>query len=280
MATRAWIGISGWRYAPWRGEFYPPGLPSARSSNTRPLGSRPSSSTAAFTLCNGPSTTSVGTTRFHRLPFRRQRVALHHAYEAVAQCRDGARELLRVGLLALEHKLGPLLWQLPPTLKFDERLEPFLEATAADDERSREDLPAGTTRASPAAPIYAPAKIASCATRSRCGTRASRHLSSSSLLREQNVALVVADTAGRWPFLEDLTSDFVYVRLHGDAKLYESGYTDAALERWAERIRAWRDGRKPKSPRSSRHRRRAAPSGATFTSTSTTTSRCTPRTTP
>jgi uncharacterized protein YecE (DUF72 family) len=61
-------------------------------------------------------------------------------------------------------------------------------------------------------------------------------------LREQQIALVVADTAGRWPYLEDVTSDFVYVRLHGDVKLYESGYTDAALERWAERIRAWRDG--------------------------------------
>jgi uncharacterized protein YecE (DUF72 family) len=65
------------------------------------------------------------------------------------------------------------------------------------------------------------------------------------LLREHNVAIVVADTAGRWPLLEDVTADFVYVRLHGDEKLYESGYTDAALERWAKRVRAWRDGRKP-----------------------------------
>ena len=42
-----------------------------------------------------------------------------------------------------------------------------------------------------------------------------------------------------------MTSDFVYVRLHGDVKLYESGYTEAALDRWAEKIRAWRDGRNP-----------------------------------
>ena len=65
------------------------------------------------------------------------------------------------------------------------------------------------------------------------------------LLREHDVALVVADTAGRWPFLTDLTADFVYVRLHGDVELYKSGYTDEALERWAARVRAWRDGRKP-----------------------------------
>ena len=54
--------------------------------------------------------------------------------------------------------------------------------------------------------------------------------------------VVVADTAGKWPYLEDVTSDFVYVRLHGDRKLYESGYTVAALERWAARIRAWARG--------------------------------------
>jgi len=53
---------------------------------------------------------------------------------------------------------------------------------------------------------------------------------------------VVADTAGKWPFVEDVTADFVYARLHGDAVLYTSGYTDAALDLWAERIRAWRAG--------------------------------------
>src|SRR4030095_14791339 len=47
------------------------------------------------------------------------------------------------------------------------------------------------------------------------------------LLREHDIALVVADTAGKWPFIEDVTSDFVYVRLHGDEELYVSGYTEA-----------------------------------------------------
>ena len=49
------------------------------------------------------------------------------------------------------------------------------------------------------------------------------------LLREHDIALVVADTAGKWPFMEDTTSDFVYVRLHGDGELYASGYTASAL---------------------------------------------------
>jgi uncharacterized protein YecE (DUF72 family) len=62
------------------------------------------------------------------------------------------------------------------------------------------------------------------------------------LLRANDVALVIADTAGRWPYLEDLTADFVYVRLHGDVELYVSGYTDAALDTWAQQIRTWQAG--------------------------------------
>jgi uncharacterized protein YecE (DUF72 family) len=65
------------------------------------------------------------------------------------------------------------------------------------------------------------------------------------LLREHNVAFVFADTAGRWPYAEDLTADFVYVRLHGDQQLYVSGYGDEALDRWADRIAHWREGRQP-----------------------------------
>jgi uncharacterized protein YecE (DUF72 family) len=65
------------------------------------------------------------------------------------------------------------------------------------------------------------------------------------LLRKHNVALVVADTAGRWPYLEDVTADFMYLRLHGGEVLYTSGYGNAALERWGERIRAWARGAQP-----------------------------------
>ena len=64
-------------------------------------------------------------------------------------------------------------------------------------------------------------------------------------LRRHGIALVVADTAGKWPYYEDVTADFMYLRLHGDTKLYVSGYTDEALERWASRIRAWANGREP-----------------------------------
>jgi uncharacterized protein YecE (DUF72 family) len=62
------------------------------------------------------------------------------------------------------------------------------------------------------------------------------------LLREHAISLVVADTAGRWPLLRDVTADLVYVRLHGDVELYTSGYTDEALDKWAAEIRQWTAG--------------------------------------
>lgn len=69
------------------------------------------------------------------------------------------------------------------------------------------------------------------------------------MLRERNMALVVADTAGRWPFVEEVTADFMYIRLHGDAELYASGYGDEALDDWAARIRAWQRGGQPSDAR-------------------------------
>jgi uncharacterized protein YecE (DUF72 family) len=65
------------------------------------------------------------------------------------------------------------------------------------------------------------------------------------ILAEHDAALVVSDSAGTWPYFEDATTDFVYVRLHGAEELYASGYTDAALDFWADRIRTWERGGEP-----------------------------------
>ncbi len=91
-------------------------------------------------------------------------------------------------------------------------------------------------------------------------------------LRRHGVALVVADTAGKWPFMEDITSDFIYARLHGDAQLYVSGYTDTALQEWARKIRIWRDGRQStRHPPDRTSRRRRVPLAAMCSFISTTT---------
>jgi uncharacterized protein YecE (DUF72 family) len=248
MATQALIGISGWRYAPWRGEFYPPGLP-ARDELKYASDLFPTIElNGSFYSLQRPEyyerwreqvpptfVVAVKGSRYntHMLRLSGDETALANYFAS--------------GVLALEHKLGPLLWQLPPTLKLDERrLDEFLEL-----------LPRSTKEAGDLARrhderVIARAYLRVTVDRELRHALEVRHPSFANprlicLLRDHGVALVVADTAGRWPLLEDVTTDFVYVRLHGDVKLYESGYTDKALERWAERIRAWRDGREPPS---------------------------------
>ena len=151
------------------------------------------------------------------------------------------------GVLALEEKLGPILWQLPPQLPFDEqRLEDFFGHPAADDGRPpRSSGPATTTASKHGTYLDVDAdRPIRHALEVRHETY--RDPSFVELLRTHDVALVIADTAGKWPYLEDVTADFVYVRLHGEKQLYVSGYDCTALDRWAERIAAWRDGREPR----------------------------------
>jgi uncharacterized protein YecE (DUF72 family) len=150
--------------------------------------------------------------------------------------------LFASGVLELREKLGPFLWQLPPSLAFDpDRLAAFFAllprtgAQAADLARRHDERVKGRVRLDidPRMRLRHALEV--------------RHSSFEvpafvDLLRAHQVALVVADTAGKWPLLEDVTADFVYVRLHGDQKLYESGYTDPALEMWANKVNAWLAG--------------------------------------
>jgi uncharacterized protein YecE (DUF72 family) len=82
------------------------------------------------------------------------------------------------------------------------------------------------------------------------------------LCRRHGVALVVAHSGEAWPCTEELTTDFVYVRLHGSPRTYQSSYRPAQLEHWAQRVRTWRDGGEPADARRitdrkpTRHRQR------------------------
>jgi uncharacterized protein YecE (DUF72 family) len=143
------------------------------------------------------------------------------------------------GVLALADKLGPFLWQLPPSLPFDaQRLVQFFSA-----------LPRSTADAARLASQHDD-RLADRSWTTTDHDRPIRHAleirhssyrtpAFPALLREHDIGLVVADTAGRWPLMHDVTSDFVYVRLHGDKELYVSGYDDEALDKWARRILDW-----------------------------------------
>ncbi|OQO92736.1 hypothetical protein B1813_11320 [Saccharomonospora piscinae] len=145
------------------------------------------------------------------------------------------------GVLALGDTLGPVLWQLPARLPYDaDRLTTFCSL-----------LPRTTGEAAALArrhddKLTFEAHTTSETDRPLRHALEVRHPSfadgrATALLRRHGVALVVADTAGTWPYLDDVTTDFVYVRLHGDVELYASGYSDEALARWAATITRWRE---------------------------------------
>lgn len=244
METR--IGISGWRYPPWRGDFYPKDLvqkdelfyASRQVSSIEINGSfyatqSPSSYKAWFKATPDDFCFSVKGPRYitHIRRLKDVRLPLANFFAS--------------GVLHLKNKLGPFLWQFSPSFRFDEeRIEEFFKmlprnfkeavqlAKTAD--RVEPDFPDDVSTSSQ--PIRHAMEV--------------RHHSFENpdfikLLRKYNIALVLADTAGRWPYMEDVTSDFMYLRLHGDEELYASGYDDATLNWWADRIKLWRAGKEP-----------------------------------
>jgi uncharacterized protein YecE (DUF72 family) len=243
------IGISGWTYAPWRGTFFPPGLVQREelAYASRQLSSIEINGTF-YSLQRASSYGSwhAQTPADFVFAVKAPRFITH-----IRRLKDVAvpvANFFASGVLRLAEKLGPILWQLPPSLPYDPaRLEAFLALLPRDtaaalalarghDDKVREPwLRLGQKR-----PLRHALEIRH---------ESFRNPEFIALLRRHQVALVVADTAGKWPLLEDLTADFVYVRLHGNEELYVSGYTDAALRAWARKIQTWRKGGNPRGPR-------------------------------
>jgi uncharacterized protein YecE (DUF72 family) len=158
---------------------------------------------------------------------------------------EALANFLASGVLALKEKLGPVLWQFPPMLRFDPaRFEAFLALlprdTAAALKLARRRHPRMHGRSHLAIDEPRPLRHA-------MEVRHESFLDERfiALLRAHNVALVIAETARKWPMPRDVTADFMYLRLHGDRELYRSGYGSAALARWAARIAAWHAGGEP-----------------------------------
>lgn len=145
------------------------------------------------------------------------------------------------GVLALGRKLGPILWQLPPNLSYDpDQLTEFFDLlprtarAAAALARKHDDKLKGEpcTKPGPERPIRHALEVRH---------SSFRHPEFPKLLAEKDIACVIADSAGTWVSLEEVTAEFVYVRLHGDEELYASGYSERALDEWAAKIRSWQE---------------------------------------
>ncbi|MBS7456268.1 DUF72 domain-containing protein [Coralloluteibacterium stylophorae] len=249
MAIR--IGISGWRYAPWRGVFYPAGLPqraelqyaAQRMGSIELNGSFYSLQTPESYVQWRDATPQNFVFAVKGPRFVTHMLRLRDPWKALAN-------FFASGVLCLDAKFGPMLWQLPARQRWDAAvLEAFLEGLP-------KDTAAALELARGCEPRIMRGRSALAIDRSRPIRHAIevrdasfRNADFIALLRRHNVALVVADTAGQFPYLEDVTADFVYIRLHGDTELYASGYSGAALDGWAQRIRAWAAGGQPQGAR-------------------------------
>lgn len=237
------IGISGWTYQGWRGTFYPEDLahkkeleyasrqlPTIEINGTFYSLQRPSSYENWYKTTPEDFVFAVKVNRFITHVKRLKDVEIPMA------------NFFASGPLALKEKLGPFLWQFPPSMKFDpERFEKFIKLLPKD---FKEAVKLGKKAEIPEDRQYL--KIEK-NYRLRHAVEI-RHFSFLNpwfveLLRKYNVAIVFADTAGKWPYLEDITADFIYLRLHGDSELYVSGYDGETLEFWKDRIKSWMKGR-------------------------------------
>lgn len=242
------IGISGWSYAGWRGEFYPDVLPQRAEME--------------YACSRFPTVEINGT--FYSL----QRKAYFEAWrEAVSDdfrfAVKGSRFITHMkqlndpepalanffgqGLLAFGDRLGPILWQFSERFRFrPERLEPFLDLLPADhaaaarlarkhDHRTRDPATAPRTDG----PI-----------RHAIEVRNETFLvpEFAEMVRERGMAIVVSHSPGVYPLIEEPTTDFMYLRLHGAERMYYGSYPDEALDDWAARIRAWSNGQEPADP--------------------------------
>lgn len=246
MAGTVWIGVSGWRYAPWRGTFYPTGLAQARELHhaSRQFNSielngsfyslqRPHfyARWAAETPPGFLFAVKGGRYITHMLKLRNADSALGNFFAS--------------GVFALGDKLGPILWQFPPQMRLDlDLFEQFFAALPQDTAQAAQVARWRDQRLEGRELLDPPVKMK---LRHCVEVRHDSFVDPAfiALLRRFNIAWVVADTPNPWPLFEDVTADFVYLRLHGSTELYKSRYTQEQVADWAARIDAWRHGGQP-----------------------------------
>ncbi|GAA4894141.1 DUF72 domain-containing protein [Tessaracoccus lubricantis] len=243
--SRCYVGVSGWRYKGWRGDFYPAGL--RQRDELRHVAGKMNSAEINGSFYSLQRPTSYARWAEETPPEFRFAVKGGRYITHMLQLRGidtALANFFASGVLALGQRLGPVLWQLPPRMAFDPtKMRDFLALLP----RTHAEIAAlGARHGDKLAPDRVLLEVAPDVDPSTVVRHAvePRHDSFNSpeahaLFAEHDVCMVIADSAGTWPVMRDATSDFRYVRLHGEQELYASAYTDGSLDRWAEQCRAW-----------------------------------------
>ena len=239
---RAYIGISGYDYKPWRGSFYPADVPARRWLAYASQRFNSIELNGTFYSLKSPTVFArwIEQTPSHDFVFaiKGGRFITHNLKLRIAEASLG--NFFASGVLALGEKTGPFLWQLPATYAFDaERLATFMRLLPRDSREGEAVARGHDHRLRRGALVDAAAMVPY---RHAFEVRHPTYFTEEfySLLRELKCGFVIADTAGKFPYAEEVTADFVYVRLHGSRQLYVSGYTDTELDEWAAKVSGWR----------------------------------------
>lgn len=222
------IGTSGWKYAEWRGKFYPKGLVQRLELSYAAQKMRTLELNGPFYGLMRPSTYQGWASEVSddfQFAVKGWKAVTH--LKRLNNVTEPLSEFFGSGVLELGAKLGPILWQLPPSLKFEaEILTGFLASLP----RTISDA-AGFAGANDPG-ISLPIRYAL-----EPRNESFNDPRVEELLRHYDVALVTSDNPGRFPVFHRVTASFAYLRLHGVPKMYYSDYSDVDLGSWAERIR-------------------------------------------
>ncbi|HLA21174.1 MAG TPA: DUF72 domain-containing protein [Pseudolabrys sp.] len=220
--SNVYVGIGGWTYEPWRGVFYPKGLPHARELSYAAERLTSIEVNGTFYSTQKPATFRKWASEVPDgfvFSLKGPRYAVNR--RVLSEAGDSIKRFLDSGITQLGGKLGPLLWQFAPTKKFDEAdFGAFLELL--------------------------PKTFDGHALRHVVEVRHDSFKTSAfiSLLRKFEIPVVFAEHE-TYPAIADITGDFVYARLQkGDEKL-KAGYPPKALDAWAARVKTWTQGGEP-----------------------------------
>ncbi len=238
MATtgKVRLGIAGWVYEPWRGEFYPKDLKQKDELGyaSRALGVIEINATFRA-LQKPPSFRKWAEQTPGDFVFSIKGHQQITHFKRLKGIESALASFIAAGPLALGPRLGPFVWQLPPNLKYDGRIAEFLALLPKTPEAAAE-LGARHDGLADVALDTAGVTAIRHAIEVRHESFANPEFIG--LMREHNVALVIADTA-EWPWM-DTTADFVYARLQGAPGA--EPYVEAGLDLWASRIEAMAAG--------------------------------------